>query len=196
MADTTINTVKKEDPWTAFEPVIDDTGQEEEDPWAAFEPVIEEPEVVKTEVVNNATTSLDPAVQEEMDNRASMIEIVGIDPYNGEVVNENPTYMIPGIMDINEDVSAEFERLKTIYPEQFPEEFDVAGDKSFFGFGARKNNKVMGTAADKVSYRVYIMKLNYQKLQGQCMMGFLQLKKVVLRLWIFIVHTKKQVKRR
>tara|TARA_R110001606_G_scaffold369447_1_gene525507 strand:+ start:2278 stop:6162 length:3885 start_codon:yes stop_codon:yes gene_type:complete len=150
MADTTINTVKKEDPWTAFEPVIDDTGQEEEDPWAAFEPVIEEPEVVKTEVVNNATTSLDPAVQEEMDNRASMIEIVGIDPYNGEVVNENPTYMIPGIMDINEDVSAEFERLKTIYPEQFPEEFDVAGDKSFFGFGARKNNKVMGTAADKV----------------------------------------------
>ena len=150
MADTTINTVKKEDPWTAFEPVIDDTGEEEEDPWAAFEPVIEEPEVVKTEVVNNATTSLDPAVQEEMDNRASMIEIVGIDPYNGEVVNENPTYMIPGIMDTNESVSAEFERLKTIYPEQFPEQFDVAGDKSFFGFGSRKNNKVMGTAADKV----------------------------------------------
>lgn len=150
MADTTINTVKKEDPWTAFEPVIDDTGEEEEDPWAAFEPVIEKPETPEPEVVNTATTSLDPAVQKEMDNRASMIEIVGIDPYNGEVVNENPIYMTPGIMDTNESVSAEYERLKTIYPEQFPEQFDVAGDKSFFGFGSRKNNKVMATAADKV----------------------------------------------
>ena len=107
--------------------------------WWDQDTTIEEPEAQEPEVVNTATTSLDPAVQEEMNNRASMIEIVGIDPYNGEVVNENPTYMIPGIMDINEDVSAEFERLKTIYPEQFPEQFDVAGDKSFFGFGARKN---------------------------------------------------------
>ena len=150
MADPTINTIKEEDPWAAFEPVIDDASEEEEDPWAAFEPLIDEPEVQKPEVVNTATTSLDPAVQEEMNNRASMIEIVGIDPYNGKVVNENPTYMIPGIMDTNEDVSAEYERLKTIYPEQFPQQFDVAGDKSFFGFGARKNNKIMGTAADKV----------------------------------------------
>ena len=144
MADPTINTIKEEDPWAAFEPVIDDASEEEEDPWAAFEPVIDEPEVQKPEVVNTATTSLDPAVQEEMNNRASMIEIVGIDPYNGKVVNENPTYMIPGIMDTNEDVSAEYERLKTIYPEQFPQQFDVAGDKSFFGFGARKNNKSYG----------------------------------------------------
>ena len=30
MADPTINTIKEEDPWAAFEPVIDDASEEEE----------------------------------------------------------------------------------------------------------------------------------------------------------------------
>jgi len=136
--------------WDQDTTIEESTEEKTQGNWWDQDTTIEGPEAQEPEVVTTETTSLDPAVQKEMDNRASMIEIVGIDPYNGEVVNENPTYMTPGIMDTNESVSAEYERLKTIYPEQFPEQFDVAGDKSFFGFGSRKNNKVMGTAADKV----------------------------------------------
>ena len=103
-------------------------------------------------VVAAEPETIDPAVQQEAADRQSMIKMMGVDPFTGEVVNDNPVSMIPGILDINEEASAEFDRLKGLYPEFFPTDFQVETDRPWyqFGFGEKPTERVRGTAADKI----------------------------------------------
>lgn len=152
MADTnwdSLSPVTEDDPWSALEEIKDD--EEEKDPWSSLEEIVEEPEASAEQQPVTSEPELDPAVQQEMADRQSLIDITGVDPYTGKSVNSNPQIMTPGFMD-NEENAAEYNRLKERYPEQFKENFEVAGDRPWyqFGFGDRDTETVTGTAADKV----------------------------------------------
>jgi hypothetical protein len=103
-------------------------------------------------VVEAVPESIDPAVQQEVADRQAMIEMMGVDPYTGEVVSNNPVSMIPGILDINENAAAEFDRLKGIYPQFFNKDFQVETERPWyqFGFGEKPTQRVRGTEDDEV----------------------------------------------
>ena len=103
-------------------------------------------------VVSDSTKQFHPAVQQEVSDRQSLIKMIGMDPYTGEVVNNNPVSMIPGMLDTNEEAAAEFDRLKGIYPQFFYKDFQVETDRPWyqFGLGEKPTEQVRGTYADEI----------------------------------------------
>ncbi|MDB9966327.1 hypothetical protein OAD55_07250, partial [Planktomarina temperata] len=149
--------VSTEEEETQEDVVIEPTVSEEPEPAVSTGFTLEDltgsqPSAAEPEPAAVEPTAIDPAVQQEAADRQAMIKMMGVDPYTGEVVNNNPVSMIPGILDINEDAAAEFNRLKGLYPEFFPTDFQVETDRPWyqFGFGEKPTERVRGTAADKI----------------------------------------------
>ena len=107
------------------------------------------PVVTKVPPVEEVTTDIDPAVQEEINNRKLLIDIVGIDPNTGKFVNNYPRAMVPGfnLSDVNQK---DIEKLNKLYPSIMPKTFNIKGEPTYLGFGPRKDIEVNATQADEV----------------------------------------------